>query len=278
METKSVLNSLRDPLLSNESSSQAPNQITKFHLLSQFITRLARRIANIFFSIGSFLRRIFSFNFSNRDEKYSISLTPLQEERLQKLRHRLEIPFDTSSIEHQDALKQLWKLAYPNREIPALKSDKWKEMGWQGSDPSTDFRGGGFISLENLIYFAKTYPDSFQRLLHKKDGERSKWEYPFAAAGINISFMLAQMLDFQSGKPRTEVGIRFLDLLGEDEMAFDRLYCVVFQILDSEWLAKKATYMEFNEVMKATRVQLEQELRRNGISSVRDMNAYKMLK
>uniref|UniRef100_A0A8R7PTM6 ELMO domain-containing protein n=1 Tax=Triticum urartu TaxID=4572 RepID=A0A8R7PTM6_TRIUA len=30
-------------------------------------------------------------------------------------------------------------------------------MGWQGKDPSTDFRGGGFISLENLLYFAKNY-------------------------------------------------------------------------------------------------------------------------
>jgi len=40
----------------------------------------------------------------------------------------------------QDALKQLWKLAYPDRELPPLKSELWKEMGWQGSDPSTDFR------------------------------------------------------------------------------------------------------------------------------------------
>lgn len=40
----------------------------------------------------------------------------------------------------QDALKQLWRLAYPGRELPSLKSELWKEMGWQGSDPSTDFR------------------------------------------------------------------------------------------------------------------------------------------
>jgi hypothetical protein len=40
----------------------------------------------------------------------------------------------------QDALKELWKLAYPDRQIPPLKSDLWKEMGWQNSDPSTDFR------------------------------------------------------------------------------------------------------------------------------------------
>lgn len=40
----------------------------------------------------------------------------------------------------QDALKQLWKLAYPDRKLPGLKSELWKEMGWQGPDPSTDFR------------------------------------------------------------------------------------------------------------------------------------------
>lgn len=39
----------------------------------------------------------------------------------------------------------------------------------------------------------------FQNLLHKRDGDRSDWEYPFAVAGINISFMLVQMLDLQSG-------------------------------------------------------------------------------
>ncbi|KAF4391678.1 hypothetical protein F8388_005443 [Cannabis sativa] len=57
-----------------------------------------------------------------------------------------------------DALKQLWRLAYPTKELPPLKSELWKQMGWQGVDPSTDFRGGGFISLENLIFFAQKYP------------------------------------------------------------------------------------------------------------------------
>lgn len=42
--------------------------------------------------------------------------------------------------------------------------------------------------------------ESFRRLLYKKDGKRAEWEYPFAVAGINISFMLVQMLDLQSGK------------------------------------------------------------------------------
>jgi ELMO domain-containing protein len=41
--------------------------------------------------------------------------------------------------------------------------------------------------------------DSFHRLLHKTDGKRAQREYPFAVAGVNISCMLVQMLDLQSG-------------------------------------------------------------------------------
>lgn len=40
---------------------------------------------------------------------------------------------------------------------------------------------------------------SFHRLLLKKEGIRATWEYPFAVAGINISYMLIQMLDLYSG-------------------------------------------------------------------------------
>lgn len=39
----------------------------------------------------------------------------------------------------------------------------------------------------------------FFRLLFKKGGKRADWEYPFAVAGINISFMLIQMLDMSTG-------------------------------------------------------------------------------
>ena len=40
---------------------------------------------------------------------------------------------------------------------------------------------------------------SFRRLLSKEGGNRATWEYPFAVAGINISYMLIQMLDLKSG-------------------------------------------------------------------------------
>ncbi|XP_021282158.1 ELMO domain-containing protein A isoform X2 [Herrania umbratica] len=238
--------------------------------------------ANIVLGSGSFIAQLLHLpsNIQNGPSQKLLlpALSPLQEERLRNLQQRLGVPFDGSRLEHQDALKQLWRLAYPNRELPSLKSELWKDMGWQGPDPSTDFRGGGFISLENLIFFAKQYPESFQRLLHKQDGARADWEYPFAVAGINISFMLVQMLELQTGKPSSVAGIRFLELLGEDEMAFDNLYCVAFQMMDAQWLVKRASYMQFNDVLKSTRTQLERELALEDISSVKDLPAYNLLR
>lgn len=250
-------------------------------LFSHLISQWAQWLANIVFVSGSLLGRIFPFGSTQAGPTSNLLpplLSPLQEARLKHLKQRLAIPFDGSFSDHQDALRQLWRLSYPDRPLPSLKSELWKEMGWQGSDPSTDFRGGGFISLENLIFFAKTYPESFRNLLHKRNGNRSEWEYPFAVAGINISFMLVQMLDLQSGMPKTLAGIRFLELLSEDDMAFDNIFCVAFEMLDAQWLAKRASYMEFNDVLKATRVQLERELALEDTSSVKDLPAYNLLR
>ena len=41
---------------------------------------------------------------------------------------------------------------------------------------------------------------SFQRLLKKQGGKGAVWEYPFAVAGVNITFMIMQMLDLDASK------------------------------------------------------------------------------
>jgi hypothetical protein len=126
------------------------------------IAQWAQWIAKIVFGSGSLVGRFLSLptfgQIGTGGRLLPPPLSMLQEERLRNIKRRIEIPFDGSRMEHQDALRQLWRLAYPQRELPPLKSELWKEMGWQGTDPSTDFRGGGYISLENLIFFAKTYP------------------------------------------------------------------------------------------------------------------------
>uniref|UniRef100_A0A7C9DX64 ELMO domain-containing protein n=1 Tax=Opuntia streptacantha TaxID=393608 RepID=A0A7C9DX64_OPUST len=135
------------------------------------------------------------------DGRPSFDLTPAQEDCLLRLQSRIDVAFDSSNAEHQEALRALWNAAFPGEKLHDLISEQWKEMGWQGKDPSTDFRGGGFISLENLLFFARKFPKSFQDLLRKQEGDRALWEYPFAVAGVNITFMLIQTLDLEAGMP-----------------------------------------------------------------------------
>ncbi len=60
----------------------------------------------------------------------------------------------------------------------------------QGEDPGTDFRGGGYLALQCHLYMAAREPELFAALRWKRAGQRSEWEYPFAVAGVNVTFML----------------------------------------------------------------------------------------
>ncbi|KAG8064233.1 hypothetical protein GUJ93_ZPchr0004g39616 [Zizania palustris] len=150
-------------------------------------------------------------------------------------------------------------------------------MGWQGPNPSTDFRGCGFVALQNLLFFATTYPASYQRLLLKQQGMRATWEYPFAVAGVNISYMLIQLLELNEARPKSLPGINFIKVLSEHQDAFDVLYCIAFEMMDAQWLAMRASYMQFNEVLESTKMQLERELSLDDLQRIHDLPAYNLL-
>ncbi|QDZ21815.1 engulfment and motility protein [Chloropicon primus] len=183
----------------------------------------------------------------------SSKVTELQRRRLGDLRGRLGVKYDQDT--HGGELKRLWGLAFPDLPFVEGKTKQWQEMGWQGDHPSSDFRGGGFAALENLIYFGESKPLAFQRLCFKLQGKRSDWEYPFGAAGVNITFTLAKLLDLKGdGAPATGPGRAFLKLLdvgdAEHEKAFEEVFCMTFELLDKIWLEENADYMQFPIVMK----------------------------
>ncbi|CAN0906571.1 ELMO domain-containing protein A [Linum grandiflorum] len=197
------------------------------------------------------------------DSRPSFDLTPAQEECLQRLQTRIDVAYDSTISEHQEALRALWNAAFPEEELCALISEQWKEMGWQGKDPSTDF---------------SPMQQSFQDLLQKQEGERSVWEYPFAVAGVNITFMLIQMLDLEAGLARSSRVKVFKKIIAENESAFDLLYCITFKLMDNQWLTMRASYMDFNSVMKSTRRQLERELLLDDITRLEELPSYSLLK
>lgn len=60
--------------------------------------------------------------------------------------------YDSNSEEHEEKLLKLWQLLRPGINLDSRVSSLWQDIGFQGEDPKTDFRGMGILGLENLLY------------------------------------------------------------------------------------------------------------------------------
>ncbi|OMJ79801.1 hypothetical protein SteCoe_20105 [Stentor coeruleus] len=177
--------------------------------------------------------------------KYRISDDQL--EALNILRSRSRIPFNKENLVHSELLKQYWKINFPELEFPADgKSEKWKEIGFQGKDPSTDFRGAGFFGLEQLVFLSSTYPQEYKAMLEAANN------YSFAISVLNITHLL--MCYFQLHK-LTAVGITGGKTLGIRYLqCFCRLNAVSLDTINELYVAAVIkmhdTWKDMNKVKK----------------------------
>jgi len=129
------------------------------------------------------------------------------------------ITFDPESEKHVKLLKTLWAKLSPDTELTGMISKQWSDIGFQGKDPSTDFRGMGLLSLENLVFFVTVYTDHARNILshslHPVHG------YPFAAVGINITHLALGLL--KSGHLKTHLYNAESRIVTVED--FHKIYC-----------------------------------------------------
>lgn len=78
------------------------------------------------------------------------------------------INFNHANESHLLLLRKLWQQLRPDNasDLDAGMIGKhWKDIGFQGSDPATDFRGMGLLSLENLVFFSTVFTDHARNIL-----------------------------------------------------------------------------------------------------------------
>jgi ELMO domain-containing protein len=90
-------------------------------------------------------------------------------------------PYNKTNPEHEAKLMQLWKAVFPDAQLESRVSEQWKKMGFQGTDPATDFRGMGLLGLQNLIYIAETYPEIFRKIVREQSSRADLVLYPTIA-------------------------------------------------------------------------------------------------
>ncbi len=113
---------------------------------------------------------------------------------LERIRSVTKTVFNPENSTHTSMLNELWKGLMPSQRNPELQSSDWGLIGFQGKDPSTDFRGMGLLGLVQLNYFSR-YEDgnAAREVLRIANHERRY--FPFCATGINISLLCLQLLN-----------------------------------------------------------------------------------
>ncbi|XP_025925128.1 ELMO domain-containing protein 1 isoform X4 [Apteryx rowi] len=159
---------------------------------------------------------------------------------VEKLRRE---PYDSENPQHEEMLLKLWKCLKPNSPLKARISKQWCEIGFQGDDPKTDFRGMGLLGLYNLVYFAEWDTGIAQQVL--SDSLQPKYSYSFAIVGINITDLAYNLL--VSGALKTH----FYNVAPEAPTLthFQQTFCYLMHEFHKFWIEEDPLdIMEFNRV------------------------------
>ena len=105
------------------------------------------------------------------------------------------VAFDGNNSLHTSLLETLWRLLMPGvkREGDAgtRSSKSWSNIGFQGTDPITDFRGMGMLGLLQLVHFARTPAGRHVLDISQPPVGASELKFfPFACGGIQVTSLV----------------------------------------------------------------------------------------
>uniref|UniRef100_A0A673L287 ELMO domain-containing protein 1-like n=1 Tax=Sinocyclocheilus rhinocerous TaxID=307959 RepID=A0A673L287_9TELE len=176
---------------------------------------------------------------------------------VEKLRRE---PYDCENPAHEEMLVKLWKELRPDSPLSGRISKQWCEIGFQGNDPKTDFRGMGLLGLHNLLYFAEHDKATALQVLHdslqpkhskmsKAEWDKKKFDkaigYSFAIVGINITDLTYSLL--VSGALKTHLYNVAPEM--PSLVHFQQTFCYLMQEFHRFWIEEDpCDIMEFTRV------------------------------
>jgi hypothetical protein len=187
------------------------------------------------------------------DELYHITTLSVLFEHIKKIKVLHSIEW------HEECLKILWNYAplydkdnnkntnidndiqndsnteFTRKHLPYQQiTDKWGDVGFQGRDPCTDFRGCGLFGLLVLTAFAIEYPDEYSTYIIAQQ-ERGVGIYGLAITSINVTAVLVEYCHAHILAPI------FLQY-GSSFSTFLKLHRLILHLLWVEWNNRTGKY------------------------------------
>lgn len=151
--------------------------------------------------------------------------------------------YTSENSSHEKRLMQLWNLMMPHTPLKERVCKQWGDIGFQGTDPQTDFRGMGVLALDNLLFFASKHTDAARKVL--AHSHHPHFWFSYAIAGINITSLALQFLN--EGILRSHF---YNCRQGQPTVVdFHQVYCYLFFEFSTFWISEEPeSVMEFNRV------------------------------
>eukprot|EP01124_Arcella_intermedia_P005587 TRINITY_DN13309_c0_g1_i1.p1 TRINITY_DN13309_c0_g1~~TRINITY_DN13309_c0_g1_i1.p1 ORF type:complete len:818 (+),score=243.85 TRINITY_DN13309_c0_g1_i1:73-2526(+) len=199
---------------------------------------------------------------------------PRNTDLMEQTLNHIELNFDLE--EDRDMLNKFWRKSFPDeQDMPDIPSEKWKIIGFQNSDPQTDFRGAGRFGLECLLKLTE-HKNFFSTLRHVFD----LYDIPFVISSMNALGLILDFLGWGYKNPKVPYG-RYIntykllfDLLfpykGPPEaMEFEvtcsilhKIYFLVFGTLTEVIAENKTSYLQFPQALETTADRIEEILKK----------------
>lgn len=174
---------------------------------------------------------------------------------------RARTPFEHPK--HDQLLLSLWNNLHSQEpaegaSTPSIPDPKWQDLGFQGNDPSTDFRGMGLLGLDQLLAYTQISPKSAHNLWQQsKLG--SAW-FTFATVGINITALLYSLLVSRSADEYF-----YAKTATDGIQTFNHAYQIVFEQFGQYWIVEEAKdVMDFSRIFGKLRKDIEFNLENHG--------------
>jgi hypothetical protein len=122
-------------------------------------------------------------------------------------------------------------------------SNNWKIMGWQKDDPVLDLKTSGVLALHCMLYMAKHFPEQTHDMAFRNKSN-SKSKYPFAIVGVNITLLLADIIQLKGNGYKSKNNATYLQLF-EDSNAFYKIFSICFIYMDNLWTQNNSVRADF---------------------------------
>ena len=168
-----------------------------------------------------------------------------------RLIHDLEALRSTAydEVQHVHKLELLWN-GLNEEDKPFIRiSKQWCDIGFQGTDPKTDFRGMGMLGLESLLYLVQNFNKAAKHILSHSN--HPKYGYSMAIVSINLTHLALKLMN--DGTAKTHIYNATKEALNEDRPInmenFHHFSSYLLIEFDKFWIDQKPeNVMEFNRI------------------------------